>query len=158
MSSPWSHQMSPQSGDVSEDPVAPLEGHWAGSLAATYNSALQALTHLLTGCRGHWGQCLLKDRRHGIHGQGSRHTEVLPPKTKSQHVQPGPWGVHLPDQEPLRHICSYLSPSWGDLQGSGTQATGAMARKGSMEVSWHCSSVLGASLPRAVTGCESYLV
>ena len=49
MSSPWSHQMSPQFGDVSEDPVAALEGHWAGSLAATCNSALQALTYLLTG-------------------------------------------------------------------------------------------------------------
>ena len=41
--------MSPQFGDVSEDPVAALEGHWAGSLAATCNSALQALTYLLTG-------------------------------------------------------------------------------------------------------------
>ena len=40
--------MSPQSGDVSEDPVLPLEGHQAGSLAATCNSALQALTRLLT--------------------------------------------------------------------------------------------------------------
>ena len=62
------------------------------------------------GYRRHWRQCLLKDRRHGIHGQGSHHTEVLLPKTKSQHVQPGPCGVHLPAQEPLRYICSHLSP------------------------------------------------
>ena len=106
---------------------------------------------------GIWGQCLLKDRRHGIHGQLSHHTEVLPPQTKSQHVQPGPCGVHLPAQETLTHTCSHLRPSWGDLQRGGPQAAGAMVRKVSTEVSWHCSSVLGASLPRAVTGCESYL-
>ena len=122
-SSPWCHQKSPWSRDVSEEPVAPSEGHWAWSIAAT------SVTHhprpwLLSSqsCRGHWGQCLQKDRRHGMHGQGSHHMEVLSPKTKSQHVQPGPWGVHLLAQEPLRHICSPLSPLWGNLQRGGPQA------------------------------------
>ena len=68
-----------------------------------------------------------------MHGQGSHHTEVLPPQTKSQHVQPGTCGVHLPAQELLRHICSPLSPLWDDLQSTGPQAAGAMARRGSME-------------------------
>ena len=57
-----------------------------------------------------------------MHGQGSHHMEVLSPKTKSQHVQPGPWGVHRLAQEPLRHICSPLSPLWGNLQRGGPQA------------------------------------
>ena len=39
-SSPWCHQMSPWFGDISEEPVAPLEVHWY--------SALQALAPLLT--------------------------------------------------------------------------------------------------------------
>ena len=119
-SSPWCHQMSPQFGDISEDLVAPLEGHLAGFIAATCVTQ-HSNPWLLSsqGCRRHWGQCLLKDRRHGIHGQGSHHTEVPLLQTKSQHVQPGPCGVHLPAQEPPRHICSHLSPSWGDLQSSG---------------------------------------
>ena len=126
----------PQSGDVSEDPVAPWEGHWAGSIAATcvtQHSRPWLLSSHSWG--GHWGQCLLKDRKHGIHGQGSHHTEVLLPQIKSQHVQPGPCGVHLPAQEPLRHICSHLSSSWGDLQRDGPPAAGAMARRGCTEVS-----------------------
>ena len=157
-SSPWCHQMSPRFGDISEDPVAPLEGHLAGFIAATCVTQ-HSKPWLLSSqsCRRHRGQCLLKDRRHGIHGQGSHHIEILPLQTKSQHVQPGPCGVHLPAQETLTHTCSHLRPSWGDLQRGGPQAAGAMVRKVSTEVSWHCSSVLGASLPRAVTGCESYL-
>ena len=61
--------------------------------------------------------------------------ESSTPKEKSQHVQPGPWGVHLPAQEPLRHIYSHLIPSGGELQGTGTQAVGALARRGFMVVS-----------------------
>ena len=113
----------PQSGDVSEDPVAPWEGHWAGSIAATCVTQYSRPWLLSSEhCRRHWRQCHLKDRKHGIHGQGSHHTEVLLPQIKSQHVQPGPCGVHLPAQEPLRHTWSPLSPSFSDLQRGGPQA------------------------------------
>ena len=103
----------PMIGDASEDPVAPLKGHWAGSIVATCVTQHSGPWFLSSrAAEGIWGQCLLKDRRHGIHGQLSHHTEVLPPQTKSQHVQPGPCGVHLPAQETLTHTCSHLRPSW----------------------------------------------
>ena len=70
-----------------------------------------------------------------MHGQGSHIMEVLLPQTKSEHVQPGPCGVHLPAQEPLRHFCNHLSCLWGDLRRDGPLAAGAMARRGCMEVS-----------------------
>ena len=113
----------PMIGDASEDPVAPLKGHWAGSIVATcvtQHSRPWLLSSQSWG--GHWGQCLLKDRRHRMHGQGSHIMEVLLPQTKSQHVQPGTCGVHLPAQELLRHICSPLSPLRGNLQRGGAQA------------------------------------
>ena len=154
MSSPWIHQMSPQSGDIS---VAPLEGHWAGYLPATCNSALQALTYLLTG---------LQKALEAVSSKGQEAWDpwagVPPhrsPAAKDKEPACAAWAlwcspsctgtseIHLQPHE----------PSWGDLQGSGAQAAGVMVRKGSTEVSWHCSSVLGASLPRAVTRYESYL-
>ena len=143
----------PMIGDVSEDPVAPLKGHLTGSIVATCVPQHSRSWFLSSrSCGGHLG---------AISSQGQEAwdpwAEVLPPQTKSQHVQPGPCGVYLSAQETLTHTCSHLRPSWGDLQRGGSQAAGAMVRRGCTEVSWHCSSVLGASLPRAVTGCESYL-
>ena len=94
-SSPWCHQMSLQFGDISEDPVEPSEGHLAGFIAAVLLSCY-TVTVIVTcvtqhskpwllssqSCRQHLGQCLLKNRRHGIHGQGSHHIEILPPTDK----------------------------------------------------------------------------
>ena len=62
-SSPWCRQMFPWSGDVSEDPVAPSEGHWAGYIAATCVTQHSRPWLLSTqSCGGHWGQCLPKEQ------------------------------------------------------------------------------------------------
>ena len=91
--------------------MAPLKGHWAGSIVATCVTQYSRLWFLSSqSSEGIWGQCFLKDRRQGIHGQLSHHTEVLPPQTKSQHVQSGPCGVHLPAQETLIHTYSHQRP------------------------------------------------
>ena len=49
--------------DVSEDPVAPSEGHWAGYIAATCVTQHSRPWLLSTqSCGGHWGQCLPKEQ------------------------------------------------------------------------------------------------
>ena len=67
---PWIRQMSPQFRDVSDNPVAPSEGKWARSIAATcVTQHSSPWLFSSQSCRGHWGQCLLKDSSHGMHGR-----------------------------------------------------------------------------------------
>ena len=67
---PWICQMSPQFRDVSDNPVAPSEGNWARSRAATcITQHSSPWLFSSQSCRGHWGQCLLKDSSHGMHGR-----------------------------------------------------------------------------------------
>lgn len=37
-------------------------------------------------------------------GRCPHHIEILPPQTKSQHVQPGPCGFHPPARNPETHL------------------------------------------------------
>ena len=129
---------------------------WIHSSHLCY-SVLQALVTLLTELRGHLG---------AVSSQGQEAWD--PWAAVSPHRSPAPtdkeltcavWALWCSPSCPGNFNSHLQRPeaSWGDFQRGGPQASRAMARRVCTEVSWNCSSVHGASLPRAVTGCESYL-
>ena len=98
-------------------------------------SALQALTPLVTGMQKALGAVSSErqkawDAWAGVSPHGSPAATDKKPGCATWALWcspscPGTSETHLQPSE----------PSWGDLQGSGTQAAGAMVRRGSMEVS-----------------------
>lgn len=157
-SSPWCHWMSPQSGDISGDPVAPSEGHsGAGSIAATcvtYIPGSGSSPH--STAEGIECSVIWRTGKHGIHGQGP--TTHGSPAATDKRARCAAWALWCSPCPGTSgdYICSHLSPSWVTFREVAQVAGAEVKRLHESQLTLHLST--WCLFAKAVAGCESYLV